>query len=487
MSQEGSAPRSIPRSVWAAAAIVVLALLVVASRYGFHRDELYFVAAGRRLAWGFVDQPPLTPFIARLADLAPGAVGPTVLRIVPAFSAGATVLLTAVMARRFGAGDRATTLAGVFAAVGGFFLAVGHLLATATFEVLIVACIIVIVISLIDGADPRWWILVGALLGIGMLNKNTIAALAVGLLLALLATAQRSILRTKWLWLGGLVTFTIAAPNRVWQAANGWPQVEMAKSLAGKSDGPVDYLLLQIAILSVFLVVPAIAGGRWLWQDPRGSTWRAFPIAFVGLFVLFLVSMGKGYYIAALYLPLLAAGAIAIDTARRSTRTIIVSLVAVGAVVGIPLALPVVPPERVQPFNDVNKELGETYGWNQLVDQIEDVFVDLPPAERSQAAIFTANYGQAGAIEILAADRLPQPVSGHNSYADWGPGPPHGVIIGVGYVPAAMRTICPTITVEAVITNEAGLPNDEYGTQVWLCREPTGQLESVWDDLRHFD
>jgi hypothetical protein len=261
----------------------------------------------------------------------------------------------------------------------------------------------------------------------------------------------------------------------------------MARSLASKSDGPLDYVLIQGAILSVFLLIPAVAGGRWLWRDPRGSTWRAFPIAFIALFLLFMATGGKGYYIAALYLPLLAAGAITIESVRTSSRRIFVSLIAVGAVAGIPLALPVVSPARVQPFNDVNKELGETYGWNQFVDQVEEVYLGLSAEERSETAIFTANYGQAGAIEILAADRLPQPVSGHNSYGDWGPGPPHGAIIGIGYVPDAVSNLCRTITTATVITNEAGLPNDEYGTQVWLCRNPTGQLASVWDDLRHLD
>lgn len=469
------------------AAAVVLGLVAVSSRYGFHRDELYFLAAGRRLAWGFVDQPPLTPMLARLSDLAPGPVSPTILRIAPALSAGGVIVLTAAMARRLGGGRRATVIAAVFAAIGGFFLAVGHLLSTATFEVLVLAGIVVVLISLIDGADPRWWLLVGVLFGVGMLNKNTIAGVAVGLLIGLLATPQRQILRTRWFWIGGAVSLAIALPNLLWQATNGWPQFEMARSLAGSSDGPVEYLLIQLAILSVFLVIPAFAGARWLWSDPSGRKWRVFPFAFSILFLVFLMTGGKGYYVAALYLPLLAAGAIALDRMKRSTRNTVLGLVALGAVVGLPLALPLVPPQQVEPFNEVNAELGETYAWEEFTDQVEAVYLGLPAAERTDAVIFTSNYGQAGAIEILAPDRLPQPVSGHNSYGDWGPGEPHGTIIGVGYIPDAIAEICADMTRGAVISNPADLPNDEYGTEIWLCPNPSAQLSSVWDRLRHLD
>ena len=163
---------SLPGAVYLVAGGVVVLLLVVASRYGFHRDELYFVAAGRRLAWGFVDQPPLTPLIARFADALPGTVGPPVLRVIPAFSAGAVVVLTTLLAHRFGGGRRAIVLAAVFAAVAGFFLGVGHLLSTTTFDVLVWAIVMILVAALIDGADPKLWLWVGAALGIGMLNSS---------------------------------------------------------------------------------------------------------------------------------------------------------------------------------------------------------------------------------------------------------------------------------------------------------------------------
>jgi 4-amino-4-deoxy-L-arabinose transferase-like glycosyltransferase len=479
--------QTLPKAVWVIAGLVVVLLLTVSSLYGFHRDELYFVAAGRRLAFGYVDQPPLTPLLARAMDVLPGTVNPTVLRILPALSAGAVIVVTAMIARRFGGSQRSVTMTAFFAAGAGFFLAVGHLLSTSTFDVLVWAVVILLIAGVVDGADPRWWVAVGGVIGIGMLNKHIIVALVVALLIGLLLTPQRRILAGMWPWIGVAVALVVAAPNLIWQALNDWPQIEMARSLSDSADSTADYLLLQIAILSIFLFIPAVLGFIWFVRDIRGKQWRLFPIAFLMLFIVFLVVGGQGYYVAPLYLPLLAAGAVSLDVGSRRVGRTVVGLAVVGAIVGIPLALPIVPPSKVEPFNEVNGELGETYGWDQFVDQVEVVFLALPDSDQQSATILTSNYGQAGAIEIIGAGRLPQPVSGHNSYWHWGPPSSDGPIIGVGFIPAAVRNICPVIDVRATITNEANLPNDEYGTEIWVCAEPTASLASIWDDLRHYD
>ena len=116
--REGTDDR-FPRPVWWTAAGIVVLLLSVAGRYGFHRDELYFVIAGRRLDWGFVDQPPLTPLIARISEMIGGST-PVALRVLPALAIGGVVLLAASMARRFGGGPTAQIFAGVAAGGAGF-------------------------------------------------------------------------------------------------------------------------------------------------------------------------------------------------------------------------------------------------------------------------------------------------------------------------------------------------------------------------------
>ena len=457
-------------------------LIGVAGRYGFHRDELYFIAAGRRLAWGFVDQPPLTPLLARVGDLLPGSITPLSIRIIPAISAGALVLVAGLTAARLGGDRRAVITAAAFTAGGGFYLAVGHLLSTTTFDVLFWALAALLVIHVLDGGDRRWWLGIGAVIGVGLQNKYTIAALVIGLFAGIMLTRRRRVLTGRWPWFGAAVALGIALPNVIWQQANGWPQLEMAGAISG-DEGPADYLLLQLAILSIFLVIPAVAGWRWLLR----SQWAAIPLAFAILFVVFLVTGGKGYYVAPLYVPLLAAGAIWMAGLGPRMRSGLLAVVGAGMVIGLFLALPVVAPASVGPFNEVNKELGETYGWPELVDQVEQVFETIPPGDRASASIITSNYGLAGAIEVLGSGRLPQPVSGHNNYWLWGPPEAEdGPVIGVGFLRPTMDRICPSSRIVATITNPAGLENDELGSPIWLCTMPERTLASIWETVREY-
>lgn len=483
----GGRPR-LPRPVWFIAGTVVVGLLLVADRYGFHRDELYFVAAGRRLAWGFVDQPPLTPLLARLADLVPGRVTPLTLRVIPALSAGGLVVVGAMTARRLGGSRRAQIYAAMAVAGGGFFLAIGHLLSTTTFDTLLTAIALLITIDLLDDGPQRRWLLLGFVVGIGLQNKYTIGLAMLGLVAAIAVTPQRRLLGTRWPWLGGLLALAVAAPNLAWQAAHSWPQLEMAQALRARSDGPIDFLLIQVAILSITLVIPAAAGVRRLARGPDTVPWRPIPIAFALLFATFLLSGGKGYYVAAFYVPLLAAGAISLSGMRPAGRRSVLAAMAAGVLAGLPIGLPIVPASSVEPFAAANAELAETIGWPELIDQVADVVDSLDRAPGVQVVVFTSNYGEAGAIEVLGgAAGLPAPISGHNSYWMWGDDGQTGPIVGVGPVGPELEMICPELRRAATITNSAGIDNEEYGYPILVCERPTFPLSVVWDAVRHYN
>ena len=211
---------------------VVVLLLAFSGRYGFHRDELYFVVAGRDLDWGFVDQPPFAPFVARISELALGT-STFALRLLPAITIGIVAVLAAVMTRRMGGGRPAQVFAAFAASWSGFSLAVGHLLSTATFELLFWGLAAAIAVHLLAGGDQRWWLGLGAVFGVGLLNKHLIGALAVAILIGIVATPERRLLRSWWPWGGVAIAAVIAAPNLAWQAANGWPQLEMGVNRQG--------------------------------------------------------------------------------------------------------------------------------------------------------------------------------------------------------------------------------------------------------------
>jgi hypothetical protein len=59
----------VPGLAWGIAAVFVAVELALSDRYGFLQDELYFIEAGRHVAFGYVDQPPVGPLLTRITDL----------------------------------------------------------------------------------------------------------------------------------------------------------------------------------------------------------------------------------------------------------------------------------------------------------------------------------------------------------------------------------------------------------------------------------
>ncbi len=475
----------LPRATWLTAGAVVALLLSVSARYGFHRDELYFIVAGRRLDWGFVDQPPLTPLVARIAETVAGT-SPTALRVLPAVAIGAVVLLAASMARDLGGGRRAQVFAGIAAGGSGVALAVGHLLSTTTFDYLLWTLASWILIRILGGGDTSWWLALGAVIGVGMLNKHLIGVFAVALLIALLATPQRRLLASRSPWIGVAIAVTIALPNLAWQVANDFPQLEMSAALAERSDGPVAFVLEQIGLLSIVLAVPAGVGLWHLLRSAHFAPWRPIGLAFLLLFAFFLIAGGKSYYVAPMFPVLLAAGSLWVERLGSAGRRVMIGASAVGISVGMFIALPLLPPSSMSVL-DATGELGETVGWPELVEQVSTVYESIPIAERDDVAIFTSSYGEAGAIDVLGPSLgLPSAVSGHNNYWLWGPPNDHGPVIGVGATGDVIRRICPNPTQAGRISNPYDVQNEEWGLPIYLCMEPRRQLAEIWNDVKHF-
>lgn len=477
---------------------VVGLLLILSGRYGYHRDELYFIEAGDRLAWGYVDQPPLTPFIARLAGLFDHSF--LALRLLPALTIGGLIMLSAAFARRFGGGAFAQTFAALAVGTGGIFLALGHLLSTATFDVLVWALLIYLVIRVIQTGETRLWLPVGALAGIGLLNKWTVLFIVMGLLAGLLLTPERRLLRTPYLWAGLAIALVIWSPNIVWQSQNGWPFFDMAESL--RAEGVEDANSFLFAPLQILLIGPLtspiwIAGLASLFRDDRLRPYRFIGWAFVVLLVTFVALASKPYFLAPVYVPLLAAGSVVTERflgrpRRWLTPTSVAGAVLVGGLVGLPISLPVLSPDALAetPINEINQELGETYGWKPLVRQVAAVYAEMAPVGRSHSTVFTASYGEAGAVDLYGPDLgLPNASSGHNNYWLWGP-PDDAVetVIIVGYFPPGfVDTFFVGAEMVGTISNPAALENEEYGASIWIADGPRGSWSEVWPQLRHYN
>lgn len=464
-------------------------LLATSGRYGYHRDELYFLRAGREPAFGYADQPPLTPLLAHALDtLAGGSL--VALRTPSALMAGLVVLVTGLIAREFGAPRAAQVVAAASMSVAAVLFVVGHLLSTATVDLLVWTALGWLVVRGLRDGGPVW-LAVGAVAGTGLQNKALPALLLAALLVGVLVVGPRAALRSAWPWLGALLALALWAPHLAWQAANGFPQLALSAAIAAGSSGTSEpwYLFLpfQLVLVSPALV-PVWAVGWWrLARAPDLRPWRAFAVAYVLLALVFLLGGGKPYYLAGLYPVLLAAGAAPalawVRSAAGRTRTLVVALVLslAGAVV---LMLPVLP-ERwlaATPVVEVNYDAGETVGWPAFAATVAGVRATVAADER--VAVLTRNYGQAGAVDRFLPDLAPAH-SGHNAYWDWGP-PPDGAttVIVVGYGEEELRRWFADVRPAARIDNGVGLDNDEQGTPVWLARDLRAPWAQLWPQLR---
>jgi hypothetical protein len=490
----GSRPALAVGVLLAIAAGFVALEMLVSVRYGYHRDELYFLAAGRRLAWGYVDQPPLSPATARLSESLFGdsLVG---LRLFPALAGGAVVFLTGALARELGGGSFAQALAALAVATSTVFLAVHHLAGPTSYDQLAWAGALFLVARILAGGDPRLWLAVGAVAGVGLLNKHTVLFLAGGLAVGLLTVGPREQLRSPWLWAGVALAALIWLPNLVWQVGHDWPTLEMLRSLRAKNSGPgavVEYLVGQIVQVGPVLVPVWIAGLVWLLRNDALRPYRALGVAFLAVFAVLLVSGGKAYYLAPMYVALFAAGAFAIEHATADgslglSRPLIVSGIVVLAVPGVLFALPVMPVNQVQPFQKLNVELGETVGWPRFADTVADVYETLPLGERDDAVVFTSNYGEAGAIDRFGRGRL-QAFSGHNSYWWWGP-PDTRAHTAIAVGQQARSALAPFFTdcEAAGRINNGHLDNQEQGVAIYVCRGRQTTWADIWPAVRHYN
>lgn len=482
------------RPLLAVAGAVAALLVATSGRYGHHRDELYFLVAGRHPDWGYPDQPPLTPMIARLMDaVAPGSL--VALRLPSALAAAAVVLVTGLIARELGGGRRAQLIAAACAAVSAVVLVTGHFVSTTTYDVLFSTLLCWLLARAVRTGTDGLLVPAGLVLGLGLLNKTLIGLLAAALLVGLLAVGPRELLRSPWLGGGALVALVLGGPYVVWQALNGWPQLEMSRAIVAEGDqgGRLGFVPFQLLLVSPVLVPVWVAGLVRLLRAPQARPFRFLGVGYLVLAGLFLLTGGKAYYLAGAYPALLASGGIAADGwlaggARQLRRGLLIAAVALSAVVGAVVGLAVLPPRALGPVLAVNPDAGEQLAWPRFADTVAGVWDGLSPSEQGLAVIVTANYGEAGALERYGPARgLPLPYSGHNGFARWRvPAGAAGPVVVVGYRnPAVLGRFFASCQQRATVDNGLDLDTEEQGMPVWVCGAPVKPWAQLWPELTH--
>ncbi|MGB3440317.1 MAG: glycosyltransferase family 39 protein [Actinophytocola sp.] len=480
---------SVPVNLVAAALFATL--MAVSTRYGYHRDELYFRLLGEQPATGYFDTPPLTPMVAKLS-IALFGDNVVALRVVPALAVAVTVVLLALVCRELGGTRGAQVLTSVSIAVSSMALIAGHMLLTLTLDLPLWAAAILFMCKAIgtDGTgDGRWWLAFGAVVGVATYNRQLIALLVFGIAVGILVAGPRSVLSSKWLWLGALLALVIALPNLLYQSANDWPQAQMASAL-DLDDGEENRIMfgpLQFGLLG-FGSVLAVVGLVSLW---RRRTFRFFVIAYPVACAATVYSGGRADYVVGFLMALCAAGCVPTATWMTTIvrRTVVVLGLVATAVVSVPLGLPVLPVSALDdlPIGELNETAPESIGWKRFAEQIGDVASTISAPDRVSTIVLAENYGQAGAVDRWSDELdLPPVYSGHNELW-WRASPEeHITTVIIATDSARVQRLFHTCERRATVDDGVGSWNEEQGKPILLCHGPVRTWAELWPELRHY-
>jgi hypothetical protein len=477
--------------------------VILNGQYGFHRDELDFIMSARQLDWGYVSYPPITPFFTRLGLVLFGE-SLRVLRVLPAIAQGLIMILAGLMARDMGGKRNAQILTALAVFIAPVSLMGGTVIMYFAFDYLWWVLVAFFTVRLLATEDARYWLGIGVSIGLGMMTKYTIAFWVAGLIVAVLVTSNRKYLRSKWLYLGAALALIIFLPNLIWQIQHDFISLEHLASIHardiawGRAD---EFLPEQLYVTTNPFTLPLwIAGLAACLFAASMKKFRALGWMYLVTLGLFLVSRGRGYYTGPAYVMLLAAGSTWLESwlgihnekIRRLGWGITWGLLVLGSLVGIILMKPVPPINSSlwEITSSVNGEFVEMIGWQDLTEQVAELFQSLPNAEKAHTAILAGNYGEAGAFDLYGeAYDLPPVISGSNSlwYRGYGQPEPETVIV-VGFEREYAAQLFKECEFSGTVTNRYNVKNEETSshTGIYICRKPRKPWSEMWKEMQWF-
>ena len=474
--------------------------------WGYFTDEMYYLLCGERLDWAYVDHGPIVALQARLAMLLFGTslVG---IRMFAALAGAAKLVLTGVLAWQLGAGRRGQLLALASVLLCPLFLAVDSFLSMGSFESVFWMTAIIAIVQIVKGHGHRWWVLFGTAAGIGCDNKPSMAFFLAALLLGLLATRQRKVLRSAGALLGTAITLALVLPLVLWQAHHGWAMYHFLHNATAARHTSIRTFVPNQGLLVGIVTVPLLAAGLvWLLAGKTSTRFRFLGWTYLMFLVLMMALRSKDYYLTPIYPLLFAAGGVAIEQfmvtpGRRWVATAYLAGMFTVEIALLPLMIPMITPDawlKVAALKNVIQHAGNTrqvfpgfyalrFGWQELTDDVTRVYTSLSPAERAQAGIFCGDWNTASAINFLGKGRgLPFAISGHNNFFVWGPQAETGAVMIVVTRETRQRLLNQYREVEQV-----GSMHDEYALawhmDIYLCRGRRKPFSADWQSLQQFD
>ncbi|MET0189459.1 MAG: glycosyltransferase family 39 protein [Pseudonocardia sediminis] len=463
------------------AVVVAVVHLVLAAVPRSWLDEDLMLAIGRNhLDLGAVDQPPLAPLLARLADtLAPGSE--LVLAVPAVLATAVAVVLSAVVARELGGDARAQTLATLGQGTSIAAAQFGHWLTPYVFEPALWTALLWLIVRRQRTGDDRVLIVAGLVAGVAAQTRFQVLALGAVLVVAVVTVGPRDLLRRGATWAGVGIALSIAAPALAWQAANGWPQLGMAAAVASENTAIYGHPLVVaahgLAVTGPLALGLAACGLVALLRDPEWRPQRFLAVAYLLLFVAVLVSSGRHYYLAPLYPVLGAVGAVALQRRRERVgpRRVwpVVTAGAVLAAAGAASSVLLASPAFAAP----------------LASTTAAAWAELPDDRRERSALVAVPYVHAALLEAAPRELGLPVVHGTNRAYGWFPPPSEAedAMLLVGdperFRPyfASARPV-ETVTASTPLGSYGGLV--EESTTIWLLEGRNAPWNLMWAELR---
>jgi hypothetical protein len=494
---------------WLLAAAAVMLQMLTNGRYGYFRDELYFLACGDHLAWGYVDFAPLVALLARLSRFALGD-SLHAIRFLPALAQGAEILMTGLVARELGGKRFAISLSCLAVLFAPVILGNATRLSMNPFEPLFWMGAVYFLLRAINLNEPQHLLAAGALLGLGLENKHSTAFFLVSLTIGLLLSPSRRLLVSKWFWLGAAIAFLIFLPNLIWQYAHHFPTLETLRNVRSTHKNielpPLPFLRQQIMMLLPASAMVWIPGLAFLLFNSKIRNYRGLGITYLVFLAIMMKLHGKDYYLAPIYPMMFAAGGVfweLIIAAHGKLRWLTVALPAVLfalGVVAVPLNIPILPVGEIVPYMNalgikmsrtevqdrgpLPQHFGDEFGWEEMVAATAQVYDSLPREERAKTGILAGTYGDAGAIDFFGPRYgLPKSISPHQNYYYWGPRQYTGeVLILLHYdLPDAQRG-CQSVQVGPTLNPQYAMQEEHY--TILVCRGSKLPLAEAWVRLK---
>ncbi len=518
-----------PLSIGACFAVFKLLLhFTFNSNYGYFRDELYFIACGEHLAWGYPDHAPLVALMAKTSRVVLGD-SLFALRFIPALAGALKIFLTALLVREFGGKRFATFLACLCVLCAPIYAAIDNLFSMNSLEPVFWMLCVYFAVRAVKGKtddlseiqNPKSkiqnpslnWLPFGLFAGLGLMNKHSMVFFGFALIAGLLLTETRKVFLDKYFWLGGAIAFVIFLPNIIWQFQNDFATLELLRNVqtTGKNVvmSPLQFFVSQImGMLPVSF--PIWLAGIWFFlADKNGKRFRFLGICYVVLLALMIYLKAKDYYLAPIYPMMFAGGAVFWEQLIEKFRAIrflkyAIPLLVFGLFIAVaPVVMPILPIETLIKYQETlgfqppKSEVGhdsplqqifsDQLGWQEMVEKVADVYNNLPPEDRAKAGIYAGNYGQAGAIDFFGGKYgLPKAISPHQSYFVWGPREYTGeVLILLGASKERAEKVCESVEEKTEVGNQYSESYEKY--HIIICRQTKKPLPEIWQSLKFWN